>query len=156
MIDERQIRRKWMPSQGRRVLPRLMGIVAAALALGTGCGDSPTGTGFPTDTPYITGRVTSVTPTSDRSVAVRVEANPADQSGSPKAILRVDDFVDVQLPGNIEADYRAVATGQWVRVWITGTVTDSYPAQGTASAVAIDSLNTGPVATTARTRMRTR
>jgi hypothetical protein len=136
----------------RGALPRVMGIMAAALALGTGCGDSPTGTGFPSDTPYIAGRVTSVTVTSDRAVSVRVEANPAELSGSPKAVFRVDDFTLVQLPGNIEADFSAVAMGQWVRVWTTGAVTDSYPAQGTASAVAIDSLTRAPVATAARPR----
>lgn len=151
MIDGGRIVHGWTRRRARRGRG-LMGVVAAALALGTACGDSPTGPVFPSDTPYITGRVTSVTTTSDLSVSVRVEANPADQSGSPKAILRVDDFTLVQLPGNIEADYRAVATGQWVRVWTTGAISDSYPAQGIASAVAIDSLPTAPVATASRSR----
>lgn len=148
MIDQRRTRRAW---------PRFMAVAtaavaAAALTLGTGCGDSPTGTEFPSGAPYITGRVTAVTTTSDRAVSVRVEANPADQSGSPKLVVRVDDFALVQLPGNVEADYRAITTGQWVRVWTTGTVAESYPAQGTASAVAIDSLYRGIIALTTRSR----
>jgi hypothetical protein len=96
--------------------------------------------------------VTAVTTTSDRAVSVRGEARPTDQTGAPQASLRVDDFALVQLPGNIEADFRAVRVGQWVRVWTTGTIADSYPAQGIASAVAIDSLGTGVVALASRTR----
>ena len=142
MIDAGRVRHTSVRQQGQRTLPRFVAVAMAALALSTGCGDSPTGNEFPSDTPYIAGRVTAVTTTSDRAVSVRVEAIPADQSGSPKLVARVDDFALVQLPGNVEADYRAVTVGQWVRVWTTGAVADSYPAQGIASAVAIDSLPT--------------
>jgi len=74
-------------------------------------------------------------------VSIRVESNPLDVSGSPKAVARVDDFAFVTLPGNAEGDYRSLATGQWVRLWFDGAVMESYPVQGIARAVAIDSLS---------------
>ena len=114
--------------------------ITAAGAVAANCGDNPTGVEFPTDQPYMVGRITSVTPLSDRSVSVRVETNPAQASGSPKAVARVDDFAMVRLPGNADADFRALAVGQWVRLWFDGAVMESYPVQGVARAVAVDSL----------------
>ena len=118
-----------------------VGAAAVALAAGAACGDNPTAPqGLPTTAPYLAGRITSVTPTSDRSVSIRVEANPQDPTSSAKAIARVDDFAFVSLPNGGETDYRALAAGQWVRLWYEGAVMDSNPVQGIARAVAIDSL----------------
>ena len=132
----------WTSVKSTRWMRHLaIGVTAAALAAGSGCGDNPTGPqGLPTTAPYLTGRVTSVTPTSDRSVSIRVEANPQDPTSAAKAIARVDDFAFVTLPGGGETDYRALAAGQWVRLWYEGAVQDSDPVQGIARAVAIDSL----------------
>jgi hypothetical protein len=37
-------------------------------------------------------------------------------------------------------EFRSLALGQWVRVWFNGPVAESYPVQGTAGTVVIDSL----------------
>ena len=118
-----------------------IGAATAALVAGAACGDNPTAPqGLPTTAPYLAGRITSVTPTSDRSVSIRVEANPQDPNSTAKAIARVDDFAFVTLPGGGETDYRALVAGQWVRLWYEGAIMDSNPVQGIARAVAIDSL----------------
>ena len=117
--------------------------LTVAAAAGASCGDSPTAPEFPSDAPYIVGRVTSVTTLSSRSVSVRVEANPAEASGSPKTVARVDDFTIVRLPGNVEGDFTSIEVGQWVRLWNEGPVAESYPTQTIARAVAVDSVAPG-------------
>jgi hypothetical protein len=117
--------------------------IAVAATLATNCGDNPTAPQFPSDAPYIEGKVTAVTTVSTRSVSVRVEANPADMSGSPKTVARVDDFTIVRMPGNVEGDFTSIEVGQWVRLWNDGAVLDSYPTQTVARAVVVDSLERG-------------
>jgi hypothetical protein len=89
------------------------------------------------------GRVVAITPANAGAVTIRVETNPGTQTG-PKVLAYTDDITLVRLPGNQEATYRAVQVGQWIRLWMEGAVTDSYPQQGTARAIAVDSLGSQP------------
>lgn len=115
--------------------------LTAAGALFANCGDNPVAPAIPSVAPYITGRVTAVTPVSDRSVSVRVEFNPADTTSCVgKAVAVVDDFSYVRLPGNREGDFESIELGQWIRLWHDGTVRESCPPQVRANAVAVDSL----------------
>lgn len=116
--------------------------LSAAGALFASCGDNPTAPAIPSVSPFIAGRVTTITPISDRSVSVRVEFNPADTSSCQgKAVAVVDDFTYVRLPGNMEGDFESIELGQWIRLWHDGTVRESCPPQVRANAVSVDSLS---------------
>jgi hypothetical protein len=124
--------------------------VLLGLSLFAACGgEAPAAPGFP-DTPAgITGRITAISSRgSDRS-AIRVEFDPSSQSG-PKALVTVTSetvrlrvLKDVTtLPGP-PTDLFSLEVGQWVRVWFKGPVLESYPVQGSAAAVVIDSVGVG-------------
>lgn len=86
----------------------------------------------------IEGRVTEVTRSGERIGTIRVEERPAEASGSAKASVRIGQRTTI-VRGREPADFNALRVGQWVRVWFTGPVAESYPVQATGSAVAIDS-----------------
>jgi hypothetical protein len=88
----------------------------------------------------ISGQITSVNRAGEKIGSIRVEAQPGDSAGSDKAVARIGQGTPVFGPGGAAADFDALKVGQWVRVWFTGPVAQSYPVQATASAVAIDSL----------------
>ena len=96
--------------------------------------------GIPNTPASITGRITSVNRAGEKIGSIRVEAQPGDSAGSEKAVARIGQGTPVFGPGGAAADFDALKVGQWVRVWFTGPVAQSYPVQATASAVAIDSL----------------
>jgi hypothetical protein len=124
-------------------------LVAALLAA---CSDSPTTPAIP-DTPAgIAGRVTSIVSTGNFSGRVLVEFNPGSPNTGPKALVNVTGTTKVFVvrTGNSTAydgngEFRSFAVGQWVRVWFTGPVQESYPVQGTAGTVVIDSLGVSVV-----------
>ena len=88
----------------------------------------------------IAGRITAVNRAGEKIGSIRVEAQPGDSAGSAKAVARIGQETVVLGQGGSGADFNALQVGQWVRVWFTGPVATSYPVQGSASAVAIDSL----------------
>lgn len=94
----------------------------------------------------IAGRITLLTPAGTYGGTIRVETNPADASGSPKAIATVNGATIVFLTDKQEGDFRQLAVGQWVRVWFAGAVQETYPVRGTAATVSIDSLSIGVAA----------
>ena len=100
-------------------------------------------TGLPATAPSIEGRVTAVTRSGERIGTIRVEERPSDASGSAKASVRIDQRTTV-LRGSESTDFNALQVGQWVRVWFTGPVAESYPVQATGGTVAIDSSATVP------------
>jgi Protein of unknown function (DUF3221) len=116
------------------------------------CSDSPTTPVIP-DTPAgIAGRVTSIVSTGNFSGRILVEFNPGSPNTGPKALVNVTGTTQVFVvrTGNSAAyddngEFRSFAVGQWVRVWFTGPVQESYPVQGTAGTVVIDSLGVSVV-----------
>ncbi len=94
--------------------------------------------GVPNTAPSIEGRVTAVSQSGEQIGTIRVEERPEETAGSAKASARITQSTDLWR-GSTRADFRALAVGQWVRVWFTGPVAESYPVQATASTVVIDS-----------------
>ena len=112
----------------------------ALLVLGA-CSDSsddkPT---EPTTPAGITGRITSVFPTGPFKGTIRVEFNPGNPNDGPKAIVNVTTLTTILTVARDEVDFRSLSNGIWVRVWFDGAVAESYPLQGTAGTITIDSL----------------
>ncbi len=102
---------------------------------------SPTG---PTGAPYMSGRITAISESGTSGGSVRVEANPLSSTQGLKAVARVDGATIVLLPGNKPWGFRSLAIGQFVRVWFDGVVSESYPVQGFAATIVIDSLTVAP------------
>ena len=103
------------------------------------CAPSSAVPGRPAD---IAGTVTSVQPGGgpERLAAVRIEANPADASGSPKMILFVSPetrLVDRRGGEARPVGIEAVRVGDRVEGWVTGPVAESYPSQAAAEAIAL-------------------
>ena len=112
--------------------------VATVLLLAAAC--SPTASPRASDTPpSIIGRITAVTSSGDGAGTIRVEERPEDASGSAKASVRISQGTAITRSGE-RAGFDALRVGQWVRVWFSGPVAESYPVQATGSAVVIDSL----------------
>jgi beta-N-acetylhexosaminidase len=92
----------------------------------------------PAGPPSIQGRVTAVDRAGERIGSIRVEANPSESSGSDKAVVRITQGTEIVRADSARADFNALASGQWVRVWFTGPVRESYPIQADAARVEID------------------
>ncbi len=92
----------------------------------------------PSTAPSIEGRVTAVDRQGEGIGSIRVEANPAEASGSDKAVVYITQATEIVRGDSARADFAALATGQWVRVWFTGPVRESYPVQADAALVQID------------------
>jgi hypothetical protein len=89
---------------------------------------------IPSEEPSIRGTITAA---GDRSV--RVEANPADQSGSAKALVRLGSDTPIRFMDGSPAEQDDLVVGVAVSVWFTGPVAESYPVQASAGVVRIDS-----------------
>ena len=101
-----------------------------------GCAQQPPRA--PTSPPSIEGRVTAVDRAGERIGSIRVEANPAETSGSDKAVVRITQATAI-VRDSVRTDFGSLAPGQWVRVWFIGPVRESYPVQADAALVQIDS-----------------
>jgi hypothetical protein len=141
MSQDRNARRSRRPRELRLTrAPRALAIAAwtsAAAIVAFGCGQAPTS--VPSRGADIAGRVTTITPGGEWIGTVRVEAVPADTSGSPKADVRVGPGTTIVGPDQHNLDFSGMAVGQWVRVWYSGPVAESYPVQAGAATVVIDS-----------------
>lgn len=113
----------------------LLGVV---LLLAVAC--TTRSTELPSEPASIAGRVTVVDLESGRTGVIRVEANPEDSAGSDKAVVRVTGSTTVRAPASASVESAEIRVGQWVRVWFTGPVRESYPVQADAQTIAIDSL----------------
>lgn len=114
--------------------------IVAALMLLAGCDGSATPPTVPTTGASIAGRITMLERRGERVGTVRVEADPSKPSGSDKAVVRITHATRVIGRDGNPSDHDALAEGQWVRVWFTGPVAESYPVQAAAGTVTIDSL----------------
>jgi beta-N-acetylhexosaminidase len=92
----------------------------------------------PSSAPSIEGRVTAVDRQGEGIGSIRVEANPAETSGSDKAVVYVTQTTEIVRGDSTRVDFGSLARGQWVRVWFTGPVRESYPVQADAALVQID------------------
>ncbi len=119
-------------------------ITATCLSTVVACSSSPAASPTEPDVaPYLAGRVTAIV-RAGSSASVRVEANPNSTTLGLKAVAQVDGQTLVLLPGRVVGDQRSLALGQWVRVWFDGAIAQSYPVQGTAGTVVIDSTGVVP------------
>jgi uncharacterized protein DUF3221 len=88
----------------------------------------------PTSAPYIVGTVTAAD-----GERIRVEENPADESGSAKASIRI-------VPGETTIVRRSgervkaedIRAGDRVAVWVRGPVMESYPVQARGEVIVIE------------------
>lgn len=88
---------------------------------------------IPRTTPSIIGQVTAVAlPT------IVVEEKPTEPHGSAKAGVRITDGTQVLRRGEGVVGVTELRVGQQVKVWFTGPVMESYPAQATAGMIVIE------------------
>ena len=92
----------------------------------------------PSSPPSIEGRITAVDRGGERIGSIRVEANPSETSGSDKAVVYITQTTEIVRGDSARVNFAALATGQWVRVWFTGPVRESYPVQADGALVQID------------------
>lgn len=119
--------------------PRLLFTVLAASLIACG-GEGATTPTIPSESAGIAGRITSVVALGNYAGTIRVEAEPTNPSAGAKAMVTVVNASTILTVDRKEGDFRNLSTGQWVRVWFSGAVALSYPVQGTAATVVIDSL----------------
>ena len=110
--------------------------IASACVAIAACGE--TTRSIPASTASITGQITALDRDGERIGDMRVETQPADSSGSPKAVVRISQRTVVTTPAFAAADYNDLKIGQKVRVWFTGPVRESYPVQAEAGTVVRD------------------
>lgn len=113
-------------------------LLGAVLVLAVAC--TTRSTELPSEPASISGRITAVDLEAGRTGVVRVEADPQDSAGSDKAVVRVTGSTTVRAPASPNVEPDGLRVGQWVRVWFTGPVRESYPVQADAGTIVIDSL----------------
>jgi len=111
-------------------------VLATTLACNSGSGTNPV---IPSSPPSIEGRITAVDRSGERIGSIRVEANPTDNAGSPKAVVRILQTTRL-LRANVSGDFNDLRMGDWVRVWFDGPVAQSYPVQAKGGTVVVDSI----------------
>jgi hypothetical protein len=70
--------------------------------------------------------------------SLRIEAVPADESGSAKAVVRLTATTEIRHADGRRVGADALRLGRRVRAWFTGTVMESYPVQATGQLIVID------------------
>ena len=128
---------RWLRSTRRGVANALA--LALLLALGS-CSDSDKGPSAPTTPAGIKGSITSNFATGIARGVIRVELNPGNANDGPKALVTVTPLTTILKLSGEEGELRDLNNGVWVSVWFDGPVMESYPVQGTAGTVVIDSL----------------
>jgi hypothetical protein len=69
---------------------------------------------------------------------LRVEVNPGESSGSPKAQVTIPEGTPVTDRSGRMYDPGSIRLGSIVSVWFTGPVAESYPVQARARAVVLE------------------
>lgn len=67
-----------------------------------------------------------------------MEADPSQQSGSPKAAVEITESTRIRTSAGGPMSLSAFRTGQVVSVWFKGPVMESYPVRGTADQVIVE------------------
>ncbi len=118
----------------RMVLPALM---VAVLTSCNPLSSSDVGqVGIPAKAPSICGVITALSPDE-----LLVEEDPQAESGSAKAMMRVQKSTRVLHRDGSTAHYSALAVGQTVSAWFEGPVAESYPVQTAAGVIVIEASN---------------
>ncbi|MGQ0712093.1 MAG: DUF3221 domain-containing protein [Gemmatimonadaceae bacterium] len=118
------------------MLDRSRGIMCGvALAVAACAQQTPA---VPSSPASVEGRITAIDRAGERIGSIRVEANPAETSGSDKAAVRITESTVILRGDTTRSDFKSLALQQWVRVWFTGPVRESYPVQADAGVVQID------------------
>ena len=129
-----------MPIRFARTRPWAAIALLPLTALVLACSESDKTPSEPTTPAGITGRITSTFPTGNFRGVIRVEFDPTNANEGPKAIVNVTTATTILNMKREEGDFRSLSNGIWVRVWFEGAVMESYPVQGTAGTIVIDSL----------------
>jgi hypothetical protein len=110
-------------------------IAAAAVSAVALAGCAPV---VPATPPGITGTVTSLVPGDERPASMLVEG-PAQPAGavSDKAQVTIEPATMFFDAAGKSTKASTIGVGTKVSVWFTGAVAESYPVQGSASAVQI-------------------
>jgi hypothetical protein len=108
------------------------------VALTTSCNTlaSPPGvaqTGIPDEAPSVCGVITALSPDD-----VRVEEEPEAESGSAKAVMRLQESTRILRRDGSTARRSALAIGQTVSAWFDGPVAESYPVQTAAGVIVLE------------------
>ena len=131
---------------GRRTAT-ITAVIAMTLLTVPACGgNGTTEPTVPATAAYMSGRITSVVQSGAFTGTIRVEAIPASANAGLKALAKVDAVTVVLSVEGKVGEFRSLAVGQWVRLWFDGAIAESYPVQGTAGTVKIDSLGVTPLA----------
>ena len=135
------------PDISRHTAP-ITAVIAIILLFVPGCGgNGTTEPTVPATAAYMSGRITSVVQSGAFAGTIRVEAIPSNANAGLKALAKVDAVTVVLSVEGKVGEFRSLAVGQWVRLWFDGAIAESYPVQGTAGTVKIDSLGVTPLAT---------
>lgn len=113
------------------LVPALVIVVAAGLVVYSLVGRPK----LPGTKPLITGIITHKT-----EQRIRVEENPAEESGSNKAVLTLTQRTKIYretASGLSKAGAQDLAQGMKIRAWSIGPVAESYPVQTTARVIVI-------------------
>ena len=131
---------------GRRTATTTAVIAMTLLTVPACGGNGTTEPTVPATAAYMSGRITSVVQSGAFTGTIRVEAIPASANAGLKALAKVDAVTVVLSVEGKVGEFRSLAVGQWVRLWFDGAIAESYPVQGTAGTVKIDSLGVTPLA----------
>lgn len=90
-------------------------------------------TGIPDEAPSICGVITVLS-----SDSLLVEEDPRAESGSAKAMMRIQEGTRVLRRDGSAAHYSTLAVGQTVSAWFDGPVAESYPVQTAAGVIVLE------------------
>jgi hypothetical protein len=109
-------------------------LASAVLILTLACAPAqPKNEPLPAGDPSVAGQITAASPTS-----MQVEENPADSSGSAKAVVHITDDTKILLRDGTRLNASDLQVGRRARVWFIGPVLESYPVQATAEFVVLE------------------
>jgi len=127
----------WSRSVSLRITRAL---ALTGLLVAAACSKSDETPSEPTTPAGIRGTITSNFATGIARGVIRVEFNPSNPNDGPKALVTVTSLTTILKLSGEEGEFRDLNNGVWVSVWFDGPVMESYPVQGTAKTVVIDSL----------------
>lgn len=109
--------------------------ISATAACGSRGADDPLASlAAPTDAEGISGVVTL----RDEGGRLKVEENPAEPTGSAKAVVSVAGARVYRRADGAQITASAIQVGDRVTVWFTGPVRESYPVQAQAGVIAVE------------------
>jgi hypothetical protein len=115
----------------------LVGLLAALMVVSPGCAS----TAKPMETEAdLIGFITEIRPNGEGDILGQIDVEShADKIVSKYVITITNETLIFQQDGNDlrRAAFETLENKQWVKIWFTGPVTESFPVQGTAGQVVI-------------------